>query len=459
MHKEIQDLLESDRRRVALEVYRGGGKTTLLRAFTAKRIAYGISRTVLFVSESAGHSVSSIDWLADKIEERGLFAQLFGLSKGHVWRITEGHLEIQHAVLGHVATVLGRGITGQTRGINIKDYRPDLIVIDDPCDEENSATPEQRHKIKTLVFGALDKALAPASENPRAKIVILQTSLDKDDIINLCHRDPQWTTKRFPILNDEGHSVWPEREPTAEVLADKAAHIARGQTALWMREKECRAVAEETCYFKEDWLRYWDVVPTTGMVTAMGIDPAPEPSEDAIAKGLPRKNAEVFAIVGFWRDAYYVLEVRGSKNPNPEWSATQFFELAAKWRPMRIRVEGVNYQRTLKWILEKKMTERREWYPIEIAKDDKRKKYHRIRQAYSGIASQGRLLAHHSQTEFIAQFAAYPNVTYDDYLDGVSIGLDALTGVDIPVENDEEFALPPALAAGHEPLGNWRSAP
>lgn len=167
-------------RHFAAAVYRGGAKTSLLRVYTAKRVAYGISNTILFVGKGQDHSIRSVAWLRKAVEFNTRFARAFGLKKGEKW--TDVEIEIRRPD-GTTCRVLAVGITGQVRGVNIDDYRPDLIVVDDPCDEENTATLEQRLKTSNLFFGALDKSLAPTNEAPLAKMVLLQTPLNRDDLV------------------------------------------------------------------------------------------------------------------------------------------------------------------------------------------------------------------------------------------------------------------------------------
>lgn len=63
-HKDMDTVLENPANRfVGFEVFRGGAKTTKLRLFASKRIAYGISHTIIFVGKSQDHAVKSIHWL------------------------------------------------------------------------------------------------------------------------------------------------------------------------------------------------------------------------------------------------------------------------------------------------------------------------------------------------------------------------------------------------------------
>lgn len=177
-HEAIGQALDDPKKRqVSIEVFRDGAKTTLLRTFASKRIAYGISRTILFVSASQGHSILSIRWLKRAVEHNHLWAKTFRLRKGSKW--TDDHIEILHEALDTPITVIALGITGQVRGINVDDYRPDLIICDDTSTDEAATSADQRNKQTSLVFGALINSLAPASECPEAKAVILDTPKSK----------------------------------------------------------------------------------------------------------------------------------------------------------------------------------------------------------------------------------------------------------------------------------------
>lgn len=441
-HPELFKTLDDPRNRnVGIEVFRGGAKTTILRVFTSKRIAYGTSRTVMYNSESSGHSIKSVRWLRRQVEFNKKWTNFYRLEKGKKW--TDDWLEIYNAILDITVSVVAVGITGQVRGLNIDDYRPDLIINDDVDNEETTGTPEQRLKTENLFFGAIANSLTPSSENPEAKNVLLATSLHKDDTINKCHADPTWATHKFPIFNSEERSAWPARWTTEQLLEEKQAFVNRGQILLWLREMECTIGDEETASFRKDWLKFWDVTPER-MLVILTCDPAPPPSEAQLKKGLASKDEEVWSVQGLSGGKRFLLEQVASKDHDPEWSANVFFSLVAKWRPLKTIIETIAYQRTLKSFLEMKMREKKtyhliEGYPPPGMERDRRKKRHRILQAFSGIGSQGQLFVHPTMLTFISQFSSYPNCDHDDRLDAAAIGFEALENLSDLDENEMYF--------------------
>lgn len=97
-------------------------------------------------------------------------------------------------------SVIGKRVTG-------------LLVIDDPHDEENSATPEQRQKIVKFFKNTLTTRLVPESN---AKIVIINTRWNEDDLAGTVMDEkrkdgtPIWKTCVTPIEDEDEVPVWPE---------------------------------------------------------------------------------------------------------------------------------------------------------------------------------------------------------------------------------------------------------
>lgn len=413
-HDEIGAELYSANRFNAFEVFRGGAKTSLLRVFTAQRISYAISRTIMYISASQGHAVHSVRWMKRQIDYNTPFAQTFQLKRGGKW--TDEIIEIAHGIDEVPISMLALGITGQIRGFNIDDYRPDLIIADDILTEENTATQEQRQKIENLFFGALLNSLAPQSEAPFAKAVLLQTPLHADDVAEKCLRDPQWRGLRFGCFDESGASRWENRLPTAQLLKDKESAIRRRQYQLWMREMECQIVAGEDTTFDVERLSFWDVLPED-MVVVVTIDPASSDSKTA--------DYNVVMAVGFHGADIYVLDYYAERGVMPDAVANRFFDLVWRFRPRKAAVESIAYQRVLKWYLEQEMYTRRTFIPID-AVQDRRKKSDRIIQALAGPLHMGCIHVKPSMTDLIQQMQNYnplDDSEHDDILDALAMAV------------------------------------
>ena len=412
-HEEIgQALMSRAFPKIGIEVFRDGAKTTLLRTYISQRIAYGISRTVLVVSASQAHSILTLRWVKRQVEHNRRWAETFRLKKGSKW--TDDHIEILHEAIDEPITILALGITGQLRGFNIDDRRPDLILCDDTSTDSTSGSPEQRAKEVNTVFGALLNSLTPITEAPDAKAVVLDTPKSKFDLIEGLEKNPEWKFIRYGIFDAEGNSRWESRYPTAGLKKAKENAIKVGQLHIWMKEKECRIVSTETATFNPANLQYWDTLPPRASYLIC-IDPASSDSKKA--------DDNVVGVLAFHKDETYLVEYTAAKGQDPEMVTATVFEYIRRWKPIGIVVESVSYQRILAWYIEKAMREQRCWIPVYRVQD-KRSKADRIIQALGGVTGMQRFFCLLSHTKFIEQYTEFaPGIEmHDDVIDMVSMG-------------------------------------
>jgi phage terminase large subunit-like protein len=440
-HNDMWGHLEDPSKRfVNLVAFRDSAKTSLLRMFTGKRIGYNISRTILYVGASEAHAARSIRWIRSRIEaKRGaggvqrqeFFASTFDLRPGVKWTDTE--IEIFHGVETEPIWLLGAGITGNIRGINFDDYRPDLIVLDDILTDENGATKDQRDKITDLVFGSLKGSLAPASESPNAKLVMLNTPQSVDDVVHVAEKDPDFFSKRYPCWTPETLdldvdyqiSSWEARYPSPARRQEKRNAIAVQKGSVFAKEKEVRIRSRETSLFNGRWLQFYEgEIP--GGQTVIFIDPTPPPKTKLDDKKVAKLDYEVVGVMTRYQGNFFLREYDALQGGKPDWTIKKFFEMRWKYRPYKAVVEAINYQATLQWILEEEMKKRQQWMTIEPFTSIKNK-VTRITNVLHGPASNGKLFCKREHTAFIDQFSNFPNVQFDDVLDGVAIGVGGLT--------------------------------
>lgn len=461
---KIDDALASCNRYINLQIFRGGAKTTRCRAYAAKRIAYGQSRTIMVITAAQDKAEKSVRWLKKAVTRNRFFASTFQLRQGHKW--AENEIEIIHGLYGHTVAVVAFGIHGSVRGVNIDDYRPDLILVDDVVDEENSATPLQRDKIENLILGAVKNTLAPASESPDAKLVLMQTPLNAEDVSMKAAKDPQYLTVRQPCWTSETEnlplemrkSVWERRFPTADLIKDKIGHIARNKVSIFSREMEVRIVAAESAAFKREWLKFYDYedLPNINkMYTVISIDPVPPPSPIAVAKGLHKRDFEAISAVSYYRGDYYLLALEMNRGHDPSWTIRTVFELALRWKAKEIVVETHAYQATLAWLLEQAMRIKKIYIPV-FQDADKRAKVDKITEAFKLVCPFGNFLLHASMSNFISNFCDYDNVPHDDDLDSVAQGIKRLVAIQI-ADNDDDSG--EDEDGGYTPLKLVRSVP
>lgn len=439
-YKQVWAALESNDRFVNIQMPRGYGKTSILRAYTARRIAYGLAHTVLYIGRSEAAAIRSVNWLRTQLEHNRMYTHAFNLRPGTKQQDVE--LNIWHGTDEYPIWIMAAGITGSIRGINRDDFRPDLIILDDVLDDENCLTDVQRQKLTNLIYGAVAKSLAPETESPDAKLVMNQTPLHPEDASTLALTDPMWRSLRFSCWTPETEnlpvarqvSAWPQRYPSETLRTEKRAYAAQNRLSVFARESECKLVAPETCAFKLDWLQYYDMPPDYG-ARVLVIDPVPPPSESQLERNLHNNDYECLMVVQRTRNDYYVLEYVTNRGHNPEWTIAQFFTLCTRYNPRMVVVETVAYQRTLAWLIRRAMEQQgRFWAIREHA--DQRPKYMRIIDSLTGIASARHLHVQRQMSELIEQFQFYKNVQHDDVLECCALGVAELNQ---PAYDFEQF--------------------
>jgi hypothetical protein len=476
MHDEIWRIIDAPNRYVNILMSRGWAKTSKLRIYAGKRIAYLMSRTILFVGASEKHSRRSVRWLRKQIEKNHKFSSTFQLKPGVPW--TDEECQILHGIEEESIWVTGVGITSASgRGINFDDYRPDLIILDDVMNDENANTPEGREKIADLIFGAYKESLAPRSESPFAKLVMLNTPQDYNDVSQQALKDKQFVSARYGCWTKETEdlplefrkSAWEELIPTSELQDEYRAAAARNRLSIFVREKECKLTTPENNCFKDEWLKYFGVdenepePPLHEMITIMVIDPVPPPSEAKLQKGIIDGDFEAISVLGRYQGKVYLLESVYNRGHDPTWTASEFFRLAARWRIRKALVEAVAYQQTLVWLLREAMKKARVFYLIEeFGKGDKRPKATKIVDGLQGICSNGQFFCRRNQLEFITQFrdmSLVKKLVKDDVLETVALGCIELQNKGLNIPGSDKVGTDPYNEDEYESLGDYRGAP
>ena len=235
---------------------------------------------------------------------------------------------------------LAAGITGSFRGINFDDYRPDLIIVDDPQTDETAATLEQRNKVADLILGAVKNCLAPSDGGTERQ------TRDGDNAHSILRilsqqalQDQQWTSKVFPCWTKETLdlpvaqqlSSWEEQFPTVTLQNDKLAALQRNKLSIFSWEMECRLISAEISQFKPQWLnvREHQNSAPQGCFAVLGIDPVPPPSERQMARGLQGKDWEAHYVWGRHNGEYHLLDYARNRGHEPSWSVATALALAA----------------------------------------------------------------------------------------------------------------------------------
>jgi hypothetical protein len=231
------------------------------------------------------------------------------------------------------------GANQQMRGINIDNQRPDIAVVDDVEDNENTESPTLQKKLDRWMFGPFLKALAR-----RKKIIWLGNMLQKTSLLARLAQRKNWNPVVFGCLVKDAESgalrpLWPERWPMDELIEDFQEYQELGLTETWMCEM-MNLPGHGQDGFTQEQINF-QPVPTTDEILAawLVLDPAfgeNENNDDSsiTVHVLPKSGCALMA------------EHRTGKFKENELFDIMF-ELGLKWNAWVWGIEAVAAQRVL----------------------------------------------------------------------------------------------------------------
>lgn len=212
---KIISRLPGSRRVVAAP--RGHAKSTNLTfKGTAHAVLYQYKHYPIIISDSSEQSEGFLESIRVELEDNAAIREDFGELAGPVWRsnvlVTKTNIKIE---------AIGSG--KKIRGRKHRNWRPDLIILDDVENDENVRTPEQRRKLRDWYNKAVSKA-----GDDYTDIVYIGTLLHYDSLLANTLRNPAYQAIKYKavIRWSKADALWREWEALYTDLddPDRAAH-------------------------------------------------------------------------------------------------------------------------------------------------------------------------------------------------------------------------------------------
>ena len=334
-HPRLVRALEDEKeRRLLVLGFRGSGKSTFgslalpLWAALEHPDKYPF---IILISDSARQATLNIAAIKTELETNLLIKQDYGEIKGSIiedftLKGESDEWQKQNMVLSNGVRILARSRGQKVRGLRHLQYRPKLVVVDDPEDGEWVRTKENRDKterwLRSEVMGGLDSR--------KGKLVVIGNLLHMDSLLSrLKVEGSGFTVLDFPLIDDKGVCTWPAMYPTAQSLKDKERDMG---PVAWKREMLLQIVSEDEAVIKPEDVHYYDEFPKgIAAMKAHGIDLAISQKE----------SADYTAIVSgdvFYEDGAPKIYVR----PHPYNAHATFHQFLQKVRNMPGELGGAN---------------------------------------------------------------------------------------------------------------------
>ena len=273
--------------RKAVAAPRGHAKSTNLTfKDTMHAVCYQYKHYPIILSDSSDQAEGFLENLRVEFEENEALQEDFGNLVGNkVWRsnvlLTSTGIKIE---------AIGSG--KKIRGRKHRNWRPDLIIMDDVENDENVRTPEQRQKL----YNWFTKAVSKAGDS-YTDIVVIGTLLHYDALLAKILNNSTYTSVIYRAvlswavnvhLWDQWEDIYndlanPDHEPDAlQFFHENREEMLEGTEVLWPEknsyydlmlqklsdgdaafnsELQNEPINPEDCIFNEEWFDFYDDKP------------------------------------------------------------------------------------------------------------------------------------------------------------------------------------------------------
>jgi hypothetical protein len=331
------------KKRLAIGIPRGFGKTMVLKLFVAWCIAFTNRKFILVVCNTSGLAENFIADVADILSSLN-YLRVFG-----DWRMTleKDTQELKKfSFKGRTVILAGLGAGSSLRGLNIKFVRPDLILQDDMQSREEAGSPVESVKNLSWMLGTLMKA----NDNQRCLHVFVGNMYPYEgSILRKLKTNPAWISFITGAILEDGESLWPELRTVEDILTELENDESMGHPEIFYSEVMNDEVAGSRSGVDFSKINMWQGSDEELLNSPAGfviIDPSlgKKKSDDVVIMACLIYNGEPVA-----------REISSGKF-NPGQQVTEAIRLAMKYGLTAIVVESVAYQASLcYWIDQKKL--------------------------------------------------------------------------------------------------------
>lgn len=221
----------------AIGLPRGHGKSSVIKLLILFAILFTGKKFILVVAANKDMAANIIADVVDMLDSDNIKA-LFGNWRLGVEKDTEGQKKFTFR--GRNISLVALGAGGSIRGLNIKNARPDMIVLDDAQTRDCAMSPLVAAEFKAWFFGTLLKArsphgcnfiyvgnmyAAPNDSNNKPGCLLQQLKDSKD-----------WKSFISGAILENGSALWEELHPIENLMEDFRIDLEAGQIATFFAE-------------------------------------------------------------------------------------------------------------------------------------------------------------------------------------------------------------------------------
>lgn len=364
-HHRLSDLLLKEKESIAIEMFRESGKSAYaLRAYPLHCLAYpkrfcdfiviikqnqraASSKLKQLISEYIGNPLLRHNMVEIKEQSMNAFS---------VDVVNEAGEKINVRIEAYGK---GSGI----RGLSNQDRRPSIVILDDIQDKEDSRS-------ETILSADWEWFLSDVVFlGKSSRIFMIGNNLGEKCVLERCIANAEslnFLPIKIPVVVD-GVPSWPEKESIADIEKEKEDYAKLGKLDIWMAEKMCQAVSDESRIFLESDYQYYSPYRKEDLIGRCNLfaclDPASSMSPDSCYRAI--------SLVGVDADSsWFVLDAKYGRWDSAE-MINVIFDMVIKYRLRDFYIEKGWWEQVMKPFLTAEMKKRNVFFnviPLEHAK-------------------------------------------------------------------------------------------
>jgi predicted phage terminase large subunit-like protein len=253
-HPELINLLEDwNNELLSIAGFRGSAKSTFGGlALPLWAALENKAKFIIPINETDEVVKLTIANIRQELEDNEFILADYGLqidNKLSATKFTESNI-----LLSNGCRIWGRSRGQKIRGLRHKQYRPDLVIIDDPEEREKVQKKEYRDKTEQWLRGDV----IPSIEESKARLVVIGNVLHTDSLMARLKVDEVFIHRDYSLIDKNGKCVWQGKYLNEAALKKQEAKVGR---IAWMREYLLKVVPPDDQEVKEEWIQYYDRLP------------------------------------------------------------------------------------------------------------------------------------------------------------------------------------------------------
>ncbi len=458
----------------------GGGTTEIIAApresakstswntiYTANNAVYGKKHYIVLVSDSSDQAVDDLKQVKTALEENEYILEDFGSLKGkETWK-TDAILT-KNDVL-----ICAKGSGKKIRGIKHKQYRPDLIILDDVENDENVRSPDQR---KYLMNWFNKVVMNAGSKN--TDVVVIGTILHYDSLLNNLLQKPGYRTRKYQaVIKDSDSPLWDEwaniykdltKSKKIDPVTGEAGNIKEareffeahrgemttGVEVIWPEAKDLyyykrkyidlgpaaynseyqnEPIDPDSSWITPDDFQYYEKLPTLTVVKG-ALDPSMGKND----------KSDLSSICSVGRDVngyLYVVE-SDAKRRTPDEQIKDLFLKENFFHYQEFYIEGVAFQEYFAGNVQKASAKNGTYINIVTEPKPRGDKHTRIKAQLQPLIKNGYLKFHKSQKSLIEGLIYLGALKYDDEPEALQM----VTALFAQIKTDFQHRVLPAIS-------------